>query len=279
MRHGYSPAKSIVSKADSLFPGRIGSRSLFVSPDKNESKISDYHLPPYHNFKNFADFGGNQNMFGEEDDNTLGSMWTEDDRYTRNYTSSNTRGTRNFYNEPLFGEEPYFDHIDDNAPPYSRTHDDLSRIFARKDISEKSAYSTNLVGANDSTLDNSRFSASQNPSKIIRSSTSDLTKTIRSTLALFMPFNINLGRPIQPPIEEEQIIDDPKFRNSKGLRALSLRVKEVVSQLGETSYKEVADLLTHEVGEALKSNPRGEVTIFLIKLLIDNIRVVEMNKM
>ena len=54
---------------------------------------------------------------------------------------------------------------------------------------------------------------------------------------------------------------DIKGRSSRGLRALSLRVKDVVAMKEKTSYKEVADFLTAEVAQRLKADGQGEVLI------------------
>ena len=57
--------------------------------------------------------------------------------------------------------------------------------------------------------------------------------------------------------------DDPYFefkgRSSRGLRVLSIRVKDVVAMKEKTSYKEVADFLTAEVAQRLKASSQGEV--------------------
>lgn len=57
-------------------------------------------------------------------------------------------------------------------------------------------------------------------------------------------------------------MDDPyndlKGRSSRGLRVLSLRVKDVVRMKEKTSYKDVADFLTQEVSQRLKASGQGE---------------------
>ena len=42
-----------------------------------------------------------------------------------------------------------------------------------------------------------------------------------------------------------------KGRSTRGLRILSLKVKEIVSQKKRTSYKEVADSLTYELRQKM----------------------------
>jgi preprotein translocase subunit SecD len=52
---------------------------------------------------------------------------------------------------------------------------------------------------------------------------------------------------------------DPRHRNIRGLRALSLQVKALVAVLGETTYKDVADRLTKEVNDKLAIDPNSEL--------------------
>jgi len=58
--------------------------------------------------------------------------------------------------------------------------------------------------------------------------------------------------------------DDPfdpnseKGRSSRGLRALSLKVKDIVSEKKRTSYKEVAECLIDELGQKMKGKLQGE---------------------
>ncbi len=53
---------------------------------------------------------------------------------------------------------------------------------------------------------------------------------------------------------------DPRHRNIRGLRALSLQVKALVAVLGETTYKDVADRLTKEVNDKLAADPNSDVS-------------------
>ena len=47
---------------------------------------------------------------------------------------------------------------------------------------------------------------------------------------------------------------DSKNRSSRGLRVLSLKVKDIVSEKKRTTYKDVAETLIHELNDKLKSN-------------------------
>jgi len=58
---------------------------------------------------------------------------------------------------------------------------------------------------------------------------------------------------------EYSMSNDPRARNIRGLRALSLQVKALVAILGETTYKDVADRLTKEVNDRLAADPNSEV--------------------
>lgn len=49
-------------------------------------------------------------------------------------------------------------------------------------------------------------------------------------------------------------LESAQNRSSRGLRALSLKVKEIVGERRETSYKEVAELLISEIGPQLSLN-------------------------
>ena len=53
--------------------------------------------------------------------------------------------------------------------------------------------------------------------------------------------------------------NDPRAKNIRGLRALSLQVKAHVAVVGETTYKDVAEHLTREVNERLAADPNAEV--------------------
>ena len=51
---------------------------------------------------------------------------------------------------------------------------------------------------------------------------------------------------------------DDKGRSTRGLRVLSLKVKEIVTQKKRTSYKEVAESLTHELRQKTNGKPMKE---------------------
>lgn len=57
-----------------------------------------------------------------------------------------------------------------------------------------------------------------------------------------------------------------KGRSTRGLRVLSLKVKEIVSQKKRTSYKDVAETLTNELRQKMTSkSTKEEVTLSQIK--------------
>jgi hypothetical protein len=72
---------------------------------------------------------------------------------------------------------------------------------------------------------------------------------------------------------------DGKGRSSKGLRVLSLKVKDIVIEKKRTTYKEVATALIKELGGQTKTKSQGEVKIFYLifsKFFLFRLR---MNKM
>jgi len=66
----------------------------------------------------------------------------------------------------------------------------------------------------------------------------------------------------KPGISAESLLDDPnsdsKNRSSRGLRVLSLKVKDIVCEKKETSYKEVAESLIGEVGGKIRGKSMGD---------------------
>ena len=59
---------------------------------------------------------------------------------------------------------------------------------------------------------------------------------------------------------------DGKNRSSRGLRVLSLKVKDIVSEKKRTSYKEVAECLIEELGQIMKGKLQGEVRNYMKEL-------------
>lgn len=68
-----------------------------------------------------------------------------------------------------------------------------------------------------------------------------------------MPYHID---------EDDTDFLDTKNRSSRGLRVLSVKVKDVVADKRKTSYKEVADDLIQEFNMKYKTRKHGEVTNF-----------------
>lgn len=56
---------------------------------------------------------------------------------------------------------------------------------------------------------------------------------------------------------------DEKGRSTRGLRVLSLKVKDIVMQKKRTSYKEVAETLTHELRQKTNGKPLKEEVIHI----------------
>jgi len=52
---------------------------------------------------------------------------------------------------------------------------------------------------------------------------------------------------------------DGKSRSSRGLRVLSLKVRDIVSKKKKTSYKEVADALLDDLKQKMKGRPQSEI--------------------
>ena len=60
-----------------------------------------------------------------------------------------------------------------------------------------------------------------------------------------------------------------KTRSARGLRELSLQVKEIVAEKGQTSYKEVAETLVQDFKANMKDNlSEAEIVIFKKLLFI-----------
>ena len=58
---------------------------------------------------------------------------------------------------------------------------------------------------------------------------------------------------------EDDGFTDGKHRSSRGLRVLSVKVKDIVAEKQNTSYKEVADTLIKEFNLKFKKQKPGEV--------------------
>ena len=59
--------------------------------------------------------------------------------------------------------------------------------------------------------------------------------------------------------ENDDGFPDTKHRSSRGLRVLSVKVKDIVNEKQNTSYKEVADCLIAEFNMKFKQKKPGEV--------------------
>ena len=59
-----------------------------------------------------------------------------------------------------------------------------------------------------------------------------------------------------------------KGRSTRGLRVLSLKVKEIVSQKKRTSYKEVAESLTFELRQKMSARSSKEEVFFSPQRLV-----------
>lgn len=56
---------------------------------------------------------------------------------------------------------------------------------------------------------------------------------------------------------------DSKNRSSRGLRVLSLKVKDIVSEKKRTTYKDVAETLIHELNDKMKADTIGDPTVII----------------
>jgi hypothetical protein len=61
---------------------------------------------------------------------------------------------------------------------------------------------------------------------------------------------------------------DGKNRSSRGLRVLSLKVKDIVNEKKRTSYKEVAETLIKELNKKMKGQGHGSGVDLLLYFLI-----------
>jgi len=60
--------------------------------------------------------------------------------------------------------------------------------------------------------------------------------------------------------EKEDGFGESKNRSSRGLRVLSLKVRDIVSKRKKTSYKEVADALLQDLSQKLKGKSQSEIS-------------------
>ena len=58
--------------------------------------------------------------------------------------------------------------------------------------------------------------------------------------------------------KDDDDLTDPKNRSSRGLRVLSLKVKDIVNEKKKTSYKEVAETLIKELNKKLKAQSQSQ---------------------
>jgi hypothetical protein len=58
--------------------------------------------------------------------------------------------------------------------------------------------------------------------------------------------------------KDDDDLADPKNRSSRGLRVLSLKVKDIVNEKKKTSYKEVAETLIKELNKKLKAQSQSQ---------------------
>lgn len=60
--------------------------------------------------------------------------------------------------------------------------------------------------------------------------------------------------------DKDDTFGDSKNRSSRGLRVLSLRVRDIVSKKKKTSYKEVAEALLQDLSQKLKGKSQSEIS-------------------
>lgn len=59
--------------------------------------------------------------------------------------------------------------------------------------------------------------------------------------------------------DQDDTFGDSKNRSSRGLRVLSLKVRDIVSKKKKTSYKEVAEALLQDLSQKMKGKSQAEI--------------------
>ena len=72
--------------------------------------------------------------------------------------------------------------------------------------------------------------------------------------------------------DKDDTFGDSKNRSSRGLRVLSLKVRDIVSKKKKTSYKEVAEALLQDLTQKLKGKSQSEIVNSIILRILANIR-------
>lgn len=78
--------------------------------------------------------------------------------------------------------------------------------------------------------------------------------------------------------DKDDAFGDSKNRSSRGLRVLSLRVREIVSKKKKTSYKEVAEALLQDLAQKLKGKSQVEI-VRCISRICSHFSRVKKNRM
>jgi len=243
----HSPARSNVSSTSDLHPFRVGSNSMFLSP-KLPSK--SFHNTLGSNLKNLTDLDDND-LGAPGPDEDLSLMWNDDPcpRPTKDEIQSPIaipKTARNLNIEYEDPEENYFSNFtpfEDSRRPVSMVAQ-MDRMYARAQNAENPSCSMS-GNPNQETLD-TRPDANSNS-----------VRNFPSKKAEFFHENINQNSMTYDYSNEFDLRNDPRAKNIRGLRALSLQVKAHVAMVGETTYKDVAEYLTKEVNERLANDPNA----------------------
>lgn len=85
-------------------------------------------------------------------------------------------------------------------------------------------------------------------------------RTTRMTKPLFNASAIHEDESGSDDDKDDTFGGDSKNRSSRGLRVLSLKVRDIVSRKKKTSYKEVADALLQDLSQKLKGKSQAEIS-------------------
>jgi len=85
-------------------------------------------------------------------------------------------------------------------------------------------------------------------------------RTTRMTKPLFNTSALHEDESGSDDDKDDTFGGDSKNRSSRGLRVLSLKVRDIVSRKKKTSYKEVADALLQDLSQKLKGKSQAEIS-------------------
>ena len=265
----FSPASFLASNVNFTTNGTPYSNlkpNTSQSPMADQTKTSEHKIDSS-GFASMKDLFQTQEYIDNYDDEPLSLVWSNEPLKTvkqklnispDNFPPNNKKAEYGveYFPKPFDAEDSYnYEFLGyENSQDNSKSENDFSKFFIKREEGVGGLPSLNpLSHAN-------RTSSARTP-------VSEKTYSKKNTWEAPSRSNIFfcycvMSLEISDSFQDDDDKFDPnsdKARSSRGLRVLSLKVKDIVSEKKRTSYKEVAECLIDELGQKMPGKLQGEV--------------------